>query len=680
MKFLKYIYYIFLAVVSAGTFKAHSQINTEQVLRIGQNSLYLEDYVLSIQYFNQIIAVKPYWAQPYFYRAVAKLSLDDYRGAEEDATLSIERNPFIVGAYEVRGVALQNMGRLREAVADYDRALGQLPHSRSILLNKALAQEDLKDYAGADSTYATLLRVYPGFDTGYVGRAKLRLAEGDTINALADIEKALSINKNSTNAYSLRADIAIKSGRDYEAAMEDMNEAIKLQPQFAGYFINRAFLRYNLNDYFGAMADYDYAIQLEPLNATALFNRGLLRAEVHDNNKAIDDFTKVLGLDSDNYHALYNRAILYKEIADYRNSIADLDKVIEAFPEFSGAYFLRSEARRLMGDRVNAEKDYRKSLALSKKPERADNRADGTSVHEAVAGDVADVPEESAEDVARRFTSLQTIDDNSDIKEGYQNSGIKGRVQDHRMSVELEPAFTLGYYVTTSEIKETPYYIKEVDDLNATRALRFLLMVTNREPQLSDEDAIGRHFSSIEYYNSYIATHAPRAVDYFGRAMDYYTLRNYQAALADLDRAIDLAPDFTAAYLLRANARLLNARTLRLSDANADVSTTAVGKFAAKMVNAEALSDMERVIELSPRMAFAWYNKGVLLAETGDYTSAISAFNKAIELKPDFGEAYYNRGYLYLNMGNRDAGMADLSKAGELGIIPSYNLLKRMTR
>lgn len=79
-------------------------------------------------------------------------------------------------------------------------------------------------------------------------------------------------------------------------------------------------------------------------------------------------------------------------------------------------------------------------------------------------------------------------------------------------------------------------------------------------------------------------------------------------------------------------------------------------------------------------MPFAHYNKGNLLVSNGDLTSAISAYSKAIELKPEFGEAYYNRGYLYLKLGNREAGIADLSKAGELGIVPSYNLLKRMTR
>ena len=35
---------------------------------------------------------------------------------------------------------------------------------------------------------------------------------------------------------------------------------------------------------------------------------------------------------------------------------------------------------------------------------------------------------------------------------------------------------------------------------------------------------------------------------------------------------------------------------------------------------------------------------------------------------------------MYLRMGNKSLGVADLSQAGELGVLPSYNVLKRMTR
>lgn len=651
------------------------QINTDQVMRVGQNSLYLEDYVLSIQYFNQVIAVKPYLAQPYFFRSIAKISLEDYLGAEEDASMAIERNPFITNAYEVRGVARQNMGKLQDAIKDYETALSQLPENRSILFNKALAEEELKDYDAAEKSYAILLKAHPKYDNGYIGRAKLRLSKGDTINALADIDTALKINKNATNAYVIRADISIKQSKDYTRALADMDEAIKLQPQFAGFFINRSFLRYNLDDYFGAMADLDYAIQLEPLNTTALFNRGLLRMEVNDNNKAIDDFDRIISLEPDNHRALYNRALLYQEIGEYQKSIDDIDKVIEAFPDFAGAYFLRSESRRLIGDRKNAEVDYKRSLAIADKATPVDE----SKAPEAPQDNIKD--DESKENVANKFTQLLTIDNETDIIHEYNTSGIKGRVQDRNVAVEAEPMFTLSYYISTSEIKESPYYVKEIDDLNSTRILRFMVMLTNREPQLNDESEIAKHFESIQYYNSYLSTHTPRAIDYFGRAMDFYTLRDYKSAIADLDQAINLTPDFTLAYLLRANAKYKHAITERSNSETSNDATTrdmAVRNF--KMTTSAVMADIDRVIELSPRMAFAHYNKGNILLEYGDMTSAVSAYNKAIELKSDFGEAYYNRGFIYLKLGNKDLGISDLSKAGELGIVPSYNLLKRMTR
>ena len=94
-----------------------AQINTDRVLTIGRNALYFEDYVLSIQYFNQVIKSKPWLAEPYFYRAVAKINLDDYKGAEEDCTLCLERNPFLVQAYYARGIAsLRTNGSIQESI------------------------------------------------------------------------------------------------------------------------------------------------------------------------------------------------------------------------------------------------------------------------------------------------------------------------------------------------------------------------------------------------------------------------------------------------------------------------------------------------------------------------------------------------------------------------------------
>ena len=92
---------------------AFGQINTERVMTIGRNALYFEDYVLSIQYFNQAINAKPYLAEPYFYRGLAKMNLDDFSGAEADCTEAIERNPFVPSAYQVRGISRIHQNNLK---------------------------------------------------------------------------------------------------------------------------------------------------------------------------------------------------------------------------------------------------------------------------------------------------------------------------------------------------------------------------------------------------------------------------------------------------------------------------------------------------------------------------------------------------------------------------------------
>ena len=89
----------------------YAQINTERVMTIARNALYFEDYVLSIQYFNQVINAKPYLYEPYFFRGLAKINLDDYQGAESDCDAAIQRNPFVVRLEELKANILASKER-----------------------------------------------------------------------------------------------------------------------------------------------------------------------------------------------------------------------------------------------------------------------------------------------------------------------------------------------------------------------------------------------------------------------------------------------------------------------------------------------------------------------------------------------------------------------------------------
>lgn len=659
-----------------------AQINADQVVNIGRNALYFEDYMVAIQYFNQAIKAKPYLAKPYFYRAIAKLNLEDFRGAEEDASKSLELNPYITDAYEVRGVARQNQGNDAGAIEDYKYALELLPRNRQLLFNVALAQTAVKDYAAADSTFSKLLTYYPGFDNGYIGRAKLRFETGDTIRAFVDLDTALVINPNSFNARVTRAEVRMQmKNPDFKEAVEDVDRAIRLEPKIAGLYVNRAFMRYNLNDWYGAMDDYDYAISLEPTNRTALFNRGLLNAEADAADKALEDFSAVIALDPGNYRAHFNRAVVRAKKHDFKGAVEDANVVINALPEYPIGYLLRCDLERQRGNLKRAAADYDHAMALSKKIRARKSTSQGSDVD--TAGDDPEVDVESL--TKQEFASLLTVDDNSDMRQEYNNTSIRGRIQDKNINIEPEPMVELSYYSSPTELTPDTYYIKEIDDLNATRQLRFVVFVTVAPPVLYDSELIDRHFNSIDYYNSYLATHTPRSIDFIGRALDFITVKNYASAINDLDRAISLTPDFAPAYMLRAQARY------RLFDASGNISDVPEGVDGGKIdaVTREGLdrktlddiiSDYDRVIELTPGNPFAYYNKAVALISRSDYAEAEKALDKALELKADFGQAYYNRGFVRLRNGRRADGINDLSRAGELGVVSAYNLIKRISR
>ena len=679
-------------------------------MRIGQNALHFEDYILSIQYFNQAIQAKPYLAMPYFFRSIAKLNLEDYMGAEDDATAAIDRNPFIADAYEVRGVARQNQGNSAGAIVDYTKALELLPDNRGLLFNLALAQEDVKDYDASAETYKALLKSYPRYENAYMGRARLLLATGDTIAAKKDLDRALELNDNLAGAHVMLAELAMKQNDSLPKALDHLNTAIKLLPKADELYINRAFIRYKLDDFRGALEDYETSISLEPINPIAYFNRGILRMETLDNDRALTDFSQVLQFDPNDYRALYNRAMIYTAKKDYASAIADISRVVDAFPDFAGAVYTRFTIYNEMGDRKAAMHDYDAAMDMFKHDRRrlADaNNSDATtsapngnttpvstgktqnaSNKNNTATDTstaADMERETAEDVARRFTSLLTVDSKIIVDAEHNNKNIRGKVQDRHQIISMEPLFTVSFYGSEEAVDNSPsYYITEVDQVNNTRALRYPLLVTLRNDTPSTEDDIARHFQSVDYYNSYLASHSPRAIDYLGRALDFMMLYNYTEAINDLDRAIALTPDFTLAYFMRGIAAYRNYKAREGAESLDSSSSTMVDRHISNARNAAVLasviSDFDNVIALSPRMALAYYNKGCVLAEAGDTAGAIDAFTQAINLEPALGVAYYNRGYLYLQAGDSPHGTADLSRAGELGIVSSYNLLKRMHR
>ncbi len=647
------------------TLSSSAQINTERTIQVGRNALYFQDYPLAIQHFNQVIDAKPYLPEPYYLRAIAKYSLDDFSGADADAAKAIEINPFLPDAWEVRAVAMQNLQRYDDAVYFYDRALELLPYNRQMLFNKALAQEAAGHFVGADSTYSKLFSYFPGYDAGYVGRAQLNLHRGDTLAAVADLTKALEINSNSVEALTMRAAL---NRRSPHAALADMERAVKLRPDLTYLRINRAVARYNIHDYGGALDDFDYVLEQEPLNYTALFNRAMLRAEVRDNDRALLDLNRALQLKPDDVRARANRALILADKRDWESALSDANAIVEAYPQMYAAYALRSQINHDAGNVAKARADYNRAMEI------AQTTAPSPDFDPEEAARLSE--EASKEETINRFKTLLTIsEDAASTEQKFNAEGLRGKSSGRKSAIEPQSIFQLSYY-SADETQPSGVYDREIEKLNSARVLPFVVFLTNNLPQVTREADVARHFESIQRLGALINAGKATALDRFARAMDYFTVMDYSSAIADLDALVVMQPDFAPAYLMRAAARY----RLRESDRgrvhiNADIAAL---NAEASMVSQQIFADLDLALEYNPRMAVALYNKGVLMMQMGADNDALDAFSAAIAIDPDLGAAYFNRGYILFSQGNSAEAMRDVSRAGQLGIRAAYSMLKAM--
>jgi tetratricopeptide (TPR) repeat protein len=117
---------------------------------------------------------------------------------------------------------------------------------------------------------------------------------------------------------------------------------------------------------------------------------------------------------------------------------------------------------------------------------------------------------------------------------------------------------------------------------------------------------------------------------------------NFDGAIADFTRAIELNPKDDAPYYNRAQAKRL------------------------KKDAAGAIADYTRAIELGSTNPAAYNNRGNARAENNDRDGAIADYTRAIELKPDYARAYYNRAVAKKEKGDTTGAAADFKTTEKL--------------
>lgn len=611
------------------------------------------------------------------FRAIAKIQLGDYEGAEIDGTEAISRNPFLPQAFYARGFTRMKQGKYKEAAQDFTKALEFSPGSPHLLISRMDANEKYGNYEGAMEDIEAFMKMNPKNTGLWYEKGRIYLSLKDTVAAEQAFNRLIKADSTSFIGWSARGLLKLQR-KDLNGAYEDYSEAIKQNSTYFGDYMNRGIINVDRKRYMEALADYDQAIKLEPNNKMIYFNRGLLRSNLGDNNNALADFEQVLKMDSSNMEARYSKALLEMKLRNYRNAIADYKIILEKHPYFLPVYWGLAEAYDAMNNVKEAFKFREKARDLEKNKDKLrDKIKEDPNTGNMVA---EEIPKHNVKRRTDIFNRYATTHDN-DYESKFTNEK-RGAVQHRFVDLINEKNFVLTYYSKTDALRQTNLFSPEIEAYNRKKRLSADIKITCSEIALTNE-LIDKHFTTINEITSKINAHVNDADIYFHRALEFALVQDFENAIEDLNKAIALRSDFMLAYFTRANIRYKYIDYMKNSLRETGLETIELkDKYAAfekeKKFDVElVMRDLDKVSELQPDFSFAYYNKANILTAQKDFRTAIYNYTKAIESDKDFAEAYFNRGLAYLFIGEDGKGLSDLSKAGELGIYQAYNLIQR---
>lgn len=630
---------------------AKAQLNTDRITAIGRNALYFEDYVLSIQYFNQVIRIKPYLSEPYFYRAIAKIQLEDYQGALQDCNAAIERNPFSPGCYYARGYIYRQLNELGKAEADYTEALRFSPENRTYMLLRADTRAEMKRYDEALDDIEHMLRREPQAASVWSEKGRICILKNDTLSALEAFTRATEYDKTNPAVWSALGVTSLMLNREDDAYVQ-LTQAINLGSKWAGDYINRGLIHYHRHNYRGALSDYDQAVKLAPKEAESYYNRGVMRQEVGDYNRALADFNKAIDLEPERVEMRYQRGLVLMQLKQWREVEKDMNALIERYPYFLPAYYLAAQAKTQQGNQAAAYRYRQKARDLEEKKETIQAQQAAQPNTDLLMADA----QPQKKDYRKEFSATTAQNQQEPVEEEQKyDSQTRGSVQKRHQDVINEPNIVLSYYSQDMNLRRTNYYHPLVDKLNKSEVLPAALKFTNQELTLTAE-MVDFHFSEIARLTR-LMDKRPSAILYFARAMEFAIIKDYASAVDDCTKALPYANIEIEPIIVFCRA------TWRSRMAEAD--------------NELILMDYDHVLGLQPDFTFALYNKANILCAQREWKDAIRYYTQAIQMDNDFAEAYFNRGLTYVYIGENEKGLADLSKAGELGIYQAYNIMTR---
>lgn len=185
----------------------------------------------------------------------------------------------------------------------------------------------------------------------------------------------------------------------------------------------------------------------------------------------------------------------------------------------------------------------------------------------------------------------------------------------------------------------------EESDDQSSNILRQVESTIDRSSDTSERNSQEVN-SVIEDYSNVIDLNPRHAEAYKRRGDLYLSQGQYELALVDFNRAIELESENESE----------NAMTYYRRGC----------VYIQREDNELALADFNKAIELNPTDVMFYFACSFVYTNEGEYERAILACNKMIELEPENAMLYAQRGRIYIQKEENELGLADFNKAIEL--------------
>lgn len=161
------------------------------------------------------------------------------------------------------------------------------------------------------------------------GHALYRLEKLDA--ALADLDAAIKLDPQNPSPYNRRG-ITLRKKGEYDQAIESYNAAIGLNPKISSHYLNRGIAFRFKRDHDNALADMNALIAMKPNEARGYNERAIVYRLKRDFARARADHDKAISFDSKNSLYYSERALTSEAAQDFRSALTDIRQAASLDP------------------------------------------------------------------------------------------------------------------------------------------------------------------------------------------------------------------------------------------------------------------------------------------------------------------------------------------------------------